>query len=157
MEDDNKIARIGFFTLHISYSLHFQHTKHTMFKILTLTNNYGHNRTTLYVIFIQFYNLKNTKIFGFSILKFHKHYFVLASFLTHKNIPLKKLTLKNYITAKSYPKIRYFHRVLQPHKYNDDWFFYLKISQALDFCSLKFIILENCDTHFYHTKYMQTN
>jgi hypothetical protein len=47
MEDDNKIARIGFFTLHISYSLHFQHTKHTMFKILTSTNNYGHNRTTL--------------------------------------------------------------------------------------------------------------
>jgi hypothetical protein len=38
MEDDNKIARIGFITLHISYSLHFQHTKHTMFKILTLTN-----------------------------------------------------------------------------------------------------------------------
>ena len=89
MEDDNKIARIGFITLHISYSLHFQHTKHTMFKILTLTNNYGHNRTTLYVIFIQFYNLKNTKIFVFSILKFRKHYFVLASLLTHKNIPFK--------------------------------------------------------------------
>jgi hypothetical protein len=46
MEDNNKIARIGFFTLHISSSLHFQHTKHTMFKILTSTNNYGHNRTT---------------------------------------------------------------------------------------------------------------
>jgi hypothetical protein len=101
MEDDNKIARIGFFTLHISYSLHFQHTKHTMFKVLTSTNNYGHNRTTLYVIFIQFYNLKNTKIFGFSILKFHKHYFVLASFLTHKNIPFKKLTLLKIISRQS--------------------------------------------------------
>jgi len=38
---------------------------------------------------------------------------------------------------KSYPSLRYFHIVLQPQKYNDDWFFYLKISLALGFCSQK--------------------
>ena len=128
MEDDNKIARIGFFTLHISYSLHFQHTKHTMFKILTSTNNYGHNRTTLYVIFIQFYNLKNTKIFGFSILKFRKHYFVLASFLTHKNIPFKKLTLLKIISRQSrIPKYVIFIE-----------FYNLTNTTMIGFCTLKF-------------------
>jgi hypothetical protein len=44
---------------------------------------------------------------------------------------------------------------VSPQKGKGDWFFELNISQALNFYSLKFVILENCGAHYYHTKYME--
>ena len=44
---------------------------------------------------------------------------------------------------------------LSPQKCKCDWVFELKISPALHFYNLRFVIIENCGIHFYHTKYTE--
>jgi hypothetical protein len=61
------------------------------------------------------------------------------------------------LQTKLYPFQSYFHRVFITSKFKGDWFFDLKISQVLDFHSLKFAILNNYGSHLYHIKYTEND
>ena len=88
----------------------------------------------------------------------HFGFFTYSLHLQRKRIPCFKIEAwKWYYGQTRNPFYVISIEFLSPQKCKDDWFFVLKISQVLDFYGLKFVKLENCGAHFYHTKYMETH